>query len=165
MIRTALTAAVVLALCTAGTAAAAAPHPAHRHPAHATGPHHPAHATAHATAPRHADLLRVTYDNGNGVVVSRLLWCHPAGGSMPGAADACRRLDALGGPLGAAPRHEMCSMVYGGPQTARVTGMWRGRRVDERYGRADGCQTSRWRRMEPVLPPTAAPGTGRSARR
>ncbi len=200
MIRTALTAAVVLALCTAGTAAATAadtapaarssagashtthraPHdtlPARpvtrRNPVRGTTPAHHLRSTAnaarrrgttHARTPQHArrthmslaalhpDLLQVTYDNGHGVVTSRLLWCHPAGGSMRGTLGACRRLDALGGPLRVTPRREMCSMVYGGPQTARVTGMWRGHRVDQRYSRSNGCQTTRWQRMEPVLP-------------
>jgi Subtilisin inhibitor-like len=134
MIRSARTAAVVLALVTAFPA----------FPATA--------AASAATPPAHTDLLRVTYDNGHGVVVNRLLLCHPAGGSMPSAAQACRHLDVLGGPLGAGPTREMCSMLYGGPETARVTGTWRGRQVNESYSRSNGCQTARWERMEPVLP-------------
>lgn len=145
MIRTARTAhallpalagAVLLALTAAGPAAA--------------GP---------ATATPGQGSLTVIFHDGRGHTVNRSLSCHPAGGSMPGAAQACRRLDALNGPVGAAPQREMCSMLYGGPQTARVTGTWRGRRVDESYNRTNGCQTERWNRMEPVLPAVVAGST------
>lgn len=180
MIRTALTAAaVVLALCTAGTAAAAtaavAPQrvgaasgaPAHPvAPARSvplTGPGKPARTPrpkeADRRSDRRPDLLRVTYDNGHGVVTSRSLRCHPSGGSLRGTSGACRRLDALGGPVGSTPKREMCSMVFGGPQTARVTGTWHGRRVDQSYNRSNGCQTSRWQRMEPVLPAIGGGGS------
>jgi hypothetical protein len=102
----------------------------------------------------------VTYDNGHGVVVNHVLLCHPAGGSVPQAQQACRHLDILGGPVGATPQREMCSMLYGGPETARVTGTWRGRQVNESYSRTNSCQTERWERMEPVLPAVA---TGQAA--
>ena len=46
-------------------------------------------------------------------------------------------------------------MIFGGPQTARVSGLWRGRRVDETYTRNDGCEIARWQRMVPVLPEPA----------
>lgn len=104
------------------------------------------------------DLLHVTLNDGHGGVSHRLLSCHPSGRS---ATAACRRLDALGGPLGTSPRREVCSMLFSGPQTARITGTWRGRRVDETYGRGNGCQTSRWQRMSPVLPSEPNGGTRR----
>jgi hypothetical protein len=43
-------------------------------------------------------------------------------------------------------------MIYGGPATAHVTGTWAGRPVDASYNRGNGCETSRWDRMEPFLP-------------
>jgi hypothetical protein len=42
----------------------------------------------------------------------------------------------------------------GGPQTAHITGTWQGQRVDATFRRTDGCEISRWRTMEPVLPNT-----------
>lgn len=147
MIRTTLTALLGLAL---GTLAAATPTTA------AT----PATTTA-ATSPDapagRVDILSVGYDDGHGDTARHTLRCHPAGGNLPRAAAACGRLDALGGPLGPVPKGEMCSMIYGGPQTARITGNWHGRRVDESYSRSNGCQTRRWQRMTPVLPGPPAP--------
>ncbi|WP_158288257.1 SSI family serine proteinase inhibitor [Streptomyces sp. ICBB 8177] len=109
-----------------------------------------------ASAPpqSHKDVLTVAYDDGNGGVSHYTLRCHPTGGSHRRATDACRRLDALGGLVGPTPRGQMCSMLYGGPQTAHITGVWRGIPVDQTYDRVDGCQTSRWQRMVPVLPDT-----------
>jgi hypothetical protein len=84
------------------------------------------------------------------------VFCHPAGGSHPDAADACRALDERtrwGRDLFApeAPG-DTCTMLYGGPATARVTGSWAGRPVDAAYDRSDGCAIERWDRMVPLLP-------------
>ncbi|MGQ5634527.1 MULTISPECIES: SSI family serine proteinase inhibitor [unclassified Streptomyces] len=91
------------------------------------------------------------------------LSCHPAGGTHPDAVEACRVLDArtnwgrdLFAPV--APG-TVCTMLYGGPATARVTGTWAGRRVDATYDRGDGCQTGRWDRMVPLLPRVGAAET------
>lgn len=55
----------------------------------------------------------------------------------------------------------MCTMIYSGPQRATVRGSWRGRPVDARYDRSNGCETARWRRMAPVLPaPAVRDGSG-----
>lgn len=67
-------------------------------------------------------------------------------------ADACAHLDRIGGPVPAVAPGQACSMIYGGPQTATVRGMWRGHRVAEDYRRTNGCEVDRWSRMEPVLP-------------
>lgn len=44
-----------------------------------------------------------------------------------------------------------CTQQYGGPQTARVTGTFRGRRVNSRFSRTDGCEIAKWRSMAPLL--------------
>ncbi|MET8575477.1 hypothetical protein [Streptomyces sp. NPDC005012] len=51
-----------------------------------------------------------------------------------------------------------CTMVDGGPATARITGWWDGRRVDATYDRRDGCGTARWDALVPVLPEIRAVG-------
>lgn len=66
--------------------------------------------------------------------------------------DPCAHLDRIGGPLPAVPDGQACSMIYGGPQTATVTGMWRGHHVHEDYRRTNGCEVARWSRMVPALP-------------
>ncbi|MET8408642.1 SSI family serine proteinase inhibitor [Streptomyces sp. NPDC005195] len=88
------------------------------------------------------------------------LRCHPAGGSHPAPEQACETLDRrttwgkdLFAPV--APG-TICTMLYGGPATAHVTGTWAGRPVDARFDRADGCQIARWDALVPLLPDTGA---------
>lgn len=53
------------------------------------------------------------------------------------------------------PRRQACTQIYGGPQTARVTGVVGGRRVDARFSRRNGCELSRWQTIAGVLDPLA----------
>jgi hypothetical protein len=98
------------------------------------------------------------YDDGGGRTASRTLTCGFA--ATDDERDACARLDELGGPLAPVPSGQMCSMIYGGPQTAHVTGVWRGEVVDETYRRTDGCEVARWNRMVPALPSPAGAADG-----
>ncbi|MFF8729961.1 SSI family serine proteinase inhibitor [Streptomyces sp. NPDC015171] len=90
--------------------------------------------------------------------------CHPDGGRHPDPAGACRALDTRTrwgrDPFAPAAPGTTCTMIYGGPATAHVTGTWAGRPVDASYDRADGCAIERWDRMVPLLP-----ATGGSTRR
>ncbi|MFC8273179.1 SSI family serine proteinase inhibitor [Streptomyces sp. NPDC057271] len=78
------------------------------------------------------------------------------GGTHPAAARACARLDghaeAGRNPFAPVAKDRICSLQHGGPATARITGQWRGRTVDARFSRADGCEIERWENLEPVLP-------------
>lgn len=47
-------------------------------------------------------------------------------------------------------------MLYGGPQTATIRGIWHGHLVDETYRRTNGCEVARWARMTPALPDPAS---------
>ncbi|NGO15238.1 hypothetical protein G5C60_48565 [Streptomyces sp. HC44] len=103
------------------------------------------------------DRLTVTVSGaGDGMDGTYELRCHPAGGSHPDAGAACEQLDkrtSWGEDLFAPARPGgMCTMQYGGPATARVTGTWAGRPVDATYERRDGCEIARWNAMVPVLP-------------
>jgi hypothetical protein len=119
----------------------------------------PAKGPAAAGVADHApDRLAVTVDDGAGGTTTYQLECHPAAGTHPDPAGACARLDALGGPLGPTPTDRMCSMVYGGPQTATVAGRWHGAEVVAHYRRTNGCESDRWRSMGPVLPSEEAAG-------
>ena len=90
------------------------------------------------------DVLRVSVSPFPGERVSWTLTCHPTGGTHPNAARSCTTLDAMPDAFAALPTGVMCSMIYSGPQTARVTGMWDGRPVDTTFARNDGCATARW---------------------
>ena len=94
--------------------------------------------------------LIVTYDEGDAHPHTYTLTC----GESEQAADAaaCDRLRRLGGPLDAVPEGQMCSMIYGGPQTASVIGVWNGQPRAETYRRTNGCEVARWSRMVPALP-------------
>ena len=76
----------------------------------------------------------------------------PPGGTLPGAEDACRRLLKLDDPFAPVPKDVACTQVYGGPQTAEVRGMFRGRRVDAQFNRKDGCEIARWDKLDFLFP-------------
>ncbi|MEV7425456.1 SSI family serine proteinase inhibitor [Streptomyces sp. NPDC091212] len=122
-------------------------------------------AGAEAETPA-ADVLTVTVaDSGvAGADGTFRLSCRPAGGTHQQARAACDRLKKVGGevavggqdPFAPVSKDTMCTMMYGGPATARITGTWQGRRVDASFSKANGCEISRWRALEPVLPATTA---------
>ncbi|MGW1861035.1 SSI family serine proteinase inhibitor [Streptomyces collinus] len=84
------------------------------------------------------------------------LFCHPESGDHPDPAGACRVLDTNTqwgrDTFAPVPPDSVCTMLYGGPATARVTGTWAGRPVDARFDRGNGCEIARWDRMVPFLP-------------
>jgi hypothetical protein len=77
---------------------------------------------------------------------ARTLRC-PAGGSLPRAQDACRRLARLRDPFAPVPKNVACTEIYGGPQVARVRGYFRGAQVRATFNRTNGCEIARWNRV------------------
>jgi hypothetical protein len=64
----------------------------------------------------------------------------------------CRALRRLPREAIAAPDPtEICTQMYGGPETARITGRIDGRRVDATFDRTDGCGIARWELAAPLL--------------
>ncbi|MET8474015.1 SSI family serine proteinase inhibitor [Streptomyces sp. NPDC006422] len=105
------------------------------------------------------DRLTVTVsDSENGSDGTYELDCRPVGGTHTDPAAACGRLDELEAqgidPFAPVADDARCTMQYGGPATARITGNWHGRPVDSSYALSNGCEISRWQRIEPVLPAT-----------
>ena len=80
------------------------------------------------------------------------LRCAPVGGTLPGAAAACRQLLALRAPFAPVRPRTACTEIYGGPQEALVTGTFRGRRVHARFNRVNGCEIARWDRVAVLFP-------------
>ncbi|PKW08733.1 Subtilisin inhibitor-like [Streptomyces sp. 1222.5] len=82
--------------------------------------------------------------------------CHPGAGRHPDVAGACQVLDTHTrwgrDPFAPVDPGSACTMVYGGPATAHVTGTWAGHPVDASYDRSNGCEIGRWDRMVPLLP-------------
>jgi hypothetical protein len=50
------------------------------------------------------------------------------------------------------PKGTACTQVFGGPQTARVAGTYRGRRIRAGFNRQDGCEIARWNRVVFLFP-------------
>lgn len=49
------------------------------------------------------------------------------------------------------PAGQMCTMIYGGPDGATITGTFRGAAVAQQFHRTDGCGIADWELFEPVL--------------
>ncbi|MFD8543437.1 SSI family serine proteinase inhibitor [Streptomyces sp. NPDC059649] len=86
------------------------------------------------------------------------LYCHPGHGTHHHVRRACAKLDSMTrwgkDPFAPVPQHAQCTMIYGGPATAHVTGTWAGRPVNADFRRTNGCEIERWSRFEPLLPAT-----------
>lgn len=98
--------------------------------------------------------LTVRLDPGTGGEASEwTVTCDPAGGTIGDPKAACETLDAVTPrDVDPVPKDARCTMVYGGPQTATITGRWDGTRVDLSFSRQNGCEIARWNTMDPVLP-------------
>jgi hypothetical protein len=122
-------------------------------------PESPSSAASSATSsdssaePGDTDLTIVITD-GSGSTKTWRLTCNPAGGTHPDPQAACRALEDNGAAaLPPVPKDKACTQIYGGPETATVTGTWKGQRVTSKFARNDGCQISRWKLMAGLLPP------------
>jgi hypothetical protein len=99
-----------------------------------------------------ATALTIVVSPGNGDAAHRwTLRCNPAAGTLPHAATACTHLAELRAPFARVPPMSMCSQIYGGPQTARVTGTFRGSVVSAAFNRVGGCEIARWTRVSFLL--------------
>ena len=76
------------------------------------------------------------------------LTCDPVGGTLAKAKEACAALAAAStagkDPFAPTPKGQMCTQIYGGPETATVTGTWNGKKVDSTFSRKNGCEIKRW---------------------
>jgi hypothetical protein len=97
--------------------------------------------------------LTITSDDGNGKAETWTLTCDPAGGTHPDPAAACAALEAKGKTaMPPVPADAMCTQQFGGPQTAKITGTWKGEPVDASFARTNGCEISRWEALKGLLP-------------
>ena len=98
--------------------------------------------------------LTIVVRDGTGKTSTWRLTCDPPGGNHPDPEAACRVLEANGAAaLPPVPEDKVCTQIYGGPETATITGTWQGRQVLSQFARNDGCQISRWKLLEGLLPP------------
>lgn len=65
---------------------------------------------------------------------------------------ACAAVDDLDPEaLEPVPAGRACSQQYGGPESVRLTGTLRGEDVEASFDRTDGCEISRYEKIEPLL--------------
>lgn len=97
--------------------------------------------------------LAVVLDEGEGAPPEEwTLTCDPAGGTHPDPGTACDALADLDPEIfEPVPPDAMCTMIYGGPQTAMVTGQWHGAPIDAEFSRENGCEIARWDAAVAVL--------------
>ena len=103
--------------------------------------------------------IRIAYRATDAAAPKRLeLHCTPpAHGTVPAPTTACRRLIAIGDGAFARPRPQTqaCAQIFGGPQTALVTGIYFGRPVWVKLSRVDGCAIARWNSVAFLFPKTS----------
>jgi len=105
--------------------------------------------------------LSIRYDDGEGRRETAILTCRAnvqrAGGFLDGKApvsELCAQARSLGELLTTQPaKDRMCTQIYGGPQTARVTGTIDGEPVDRRFTRTNGCEVADFERAAALLQP------------
>ena len=104
-----------------------------------------------AAAPRTDLTIEIVRDVGS--EAERLtLTCEPTGATHPAAAQACADLARLPEPFAPLPSDQVCTEIFGGPQTATITGIHRGEPVRSELSRSDGCRIAQWDGLGAVLP-------------
>jgi len=73
--------------------------------------------------------------------------CDGAGGSAACAAAA----DLEPADFEPTPGDVACTQLYGGPETAQVTGTLQGEPIDATFSRTDGCEITRWDQVAGLL--------------
>ncbi len=89
-----------------------------------------------------------------GSPIMTTLSCTPTGGDVADAEAACTLLADEGVDVFApVPEDAPCTLLYGGPAEAQITGSVDGVEVNVRLSRDNGCEIDRWDRLSPMLPP------------
>ena len=79
--------------------------------------------------------------------------CPQGTGTLPEARAACSKLKQIAASAFApVPTGTACTEVYGGPQTARVSGQLAGKSIEADFSRNNGCEIARWGRLAFLFP-------------
>jgi len=76
----------------------------------------------------------------------------PRGGTLPDAAESCRKLGEIDDPFAPVRRGSACTQIYGGPEIADVSGTFDGKPVNTQFSRGDGCEIERWKQVGFLFP-------------
>ena len=119
----------------------------------ATGSAATSSSAAAPSSPADGELVvQVVPGQGEAALTYRLACDGQPSGDLPDPAAACAQLAGQPDPFAALPADTMCTQLFGGPQTARVTGRWAGQPVDLQLSRTDGCRIAQWDRLGALLP-------------
>ena len=105
--------------------------------------------------------LTVVHDDGSGRKTTGTLTCRGADQRAEGALDGraspselCKQARGNAELLTTAPdKARVCTQIYGGPETARVTGTIDDEKVDRRFRRTNGCEIADYTRAARLLGP------------
>ncbi|MEU4209971.1 SSI family serine proteinase inhibitor [Streptomyces sp. NPDC026206] len=104
---------------------------------------------------RSGDHLTITISDTGAHDGTYELHCHPAGGTHPHTQEACDQLDGQTrwgtDTFAPVPEGQLCTMIYGGPERAHISGTWAGRPVNADFNRTNGCETARWNKFSTVF--------------
>ena len=97
--------------------------------------------------------LTISVDLGDGSAAQEwTLTCDPPGGSHPQPEAACAALADIDPTVfDPVPPNQVCTQIFGGPETATVSGTWNGDAVDAAFARNNGCEIARWEAAVEVL--------------
>jgi hypothetical protein len=88
---------------------------------------------------------------GGSETLTATLTCGPVGGDHPRPQEACAALEQNEDALREPSEDIVCTEIYGGPETAKVSGIFRGEPVEARFSRRNGCEIGRWDALDPLL--------------
>lgn len=96
--------------------------------------------------------LKISYKSAlSAAAVHWQLQCRPAAGNHPAAKLACVEIRTAAMPFKKPPKSEICTKIYGGEQTAIVTGRWAGKVIKRSFTRTNGCEIARWDQLALTL--------------
>ena len=102
------------------------------------------HNAVAASNPKVKLIVNVIEESGQ--VFKWTLNCQPNSGNHPSLGSACRFLTTIEGKraLTIKPSSTNCLQVFGGEATARITGLFYGKKVSVTLNRKDGCGITQW---------------------
>lgn len=90
----------------------------------------------------------MTLEEGGEPAKTYELQCDPSGGDHPQPKQACATLAKAGAEVfDPISEKQPCTMIFGGPQSATVTGTYEGKKVDASFTRENGCEIGRWDKL------------------
>ncbi|MEO6472623.1 MAG: hypothetical protein ABIR57_11660 [Aeromicrobium sp.] len=95
-----------------------------------------------------ATVVDLTYSAGGAVKKQTLDCASPAANDKPSCVLLGKLPSAVFKPVS---KDQACTMIYGGPETATLKGTVRGKKVDARFSRVNGCEIDRWKQVEPLF--------------